>query len=52
MSYSKVNKKYQARIQVNGKPIRIGYYNTAQQASEAYKIEAKKSFGKFYNEEG
>ena len=37
VSYGKQNKKYQARCNVNGKLISLGYYNTIEEAFNAYK---------------
>ena len=36
--YNKQRKKYQARCRINGKQTRLGYYNTIEQAFNAYKI--------------
>ena len=38
VSYHKDRKKYQAFCHVNGKKIRLGYYNTIEEAFNAYKI--------------
>lgn len=38
VSYHKGAKKYQARCRINGKQTRLGYYNTIEQAFNAYKI--------------
>jgi hypothetical protein len=43
-------KKYQAKIMVNKKNISLGYYLTAEAASEAYKNAAKLYFGDYYRE--
>lgn len=39
--------KFRARIRAGGKRIHIGYFDTAELASEAYKKEAKKLHGDF-----
>jgi hypothetical protein len=39
--------KWQGRIQLNKKKISLGYFNTAEQAHEAYKIAAVKYFNEF-----
>ena len=38
VTYHKIAKKYQAHCNVNGKRIRLGLYNTAEQAFNAYKM--------------
>jgi len=51
VSYYAVNNKYRATIQVDNKTKHIGYYNTAEEASTAYKSKALELFGEFiYNE--
>lgn len=47
VSYSKNAKKWAAAIQTKGNRIHIGYFDTAEQAYEAYCAEAKKLFGEF-----
>ena len=47
VSQSKNNPKYQAKIQYNKKCIYIGSYDTAEEASEAYKVKAVELFGEF-----
>jgi len=44
------SKRYVARIRHNRKLIDIGYYDTAEEASEAYKAEAMRIRGEFYRE--
>ncbi len=44
-----VNKKWRSRIGLNGKRIHLGYFNTKEEAYEAYKIAAKKYHGQFAN---
>ncbi len=39
--------KYQAKININGKTVSLGYYNTPQKAARAYQKAAKKYFGEF-----
>lgn len=41
-------KRYQARIKIDGKYRSLGYYLTAEEASEIYESEAKNIFGEFY----
>jgi len=41
--FNKIAKKYQSRITINGKTNHIGYYDTADEAHNAY-LEAKKSY--------
>ena len=41
VSYHKGAKKYQARCRINGKQTRLGYYNTIEEAFNAYKIAKK-----------
>jgi hypothetical protein len=50
VSLDKRSGRYRAYITVNGKQKGLGYYSTAEQASEAYIIEAKKLHGEFFNE--
>ena len=38
VSYNKASKKYQARCHINGKLTSLGYYNTIEEAFNAYKI--------------
>lgn len=38
VSYHKQDKKYQARCRINGKLKNLGYFNTPEQAFNAYKI--------------
>ena len=42
--------RYRAYITFNKKQKSLGYYNTAEEASEAYKKAAKELHGTFYNE--
>lgn len=44
---NKEGDKYRARIMVDNVAIHIGYYDTVEEASEAYKEAAKKLHGKF-----
>ena len=37
VSYRKQSKKYEAKCHINGKKISLGYYNTIEQAFNAYK---------------
>jgi hypothetical protein len=47
VDFHKWSGKYRARIQIDKKPIMIGYYPTIQQASEAYAEAAAKHHGEF-----
>jgi hypothetical protein len=40
-------RKYNARIQVNGKRINLGYFDTAEEASTAYESASKKYHGQY-----
>ena len=50
VSYHKIAKKYQAHCNVNGKRIRLGLYNTAEQAFNAYKIAKENEIKKIAND--
>jgi len=50
VSWSKKSNKYQAQISKNGKKIHLGFFNSAEQASKAYKDFAKEHTGEFYFE--
>ena len=41
VTYNKQRKKYQAQCSINGKQINLGYYNTIEEAFNAYKIAKK-----------
>jgi hypothetical protein len=43
--------RFKAKIMHEGKNIHIGYFNTAEEASQAYERKAKELFGEFYREE-
>lgn len=47
VDYKKDHKKYEARINVNKKCIRLGYYNTPEEAHDAYCEASKKYHGEF-----
>ena len=47
VSWHKTNKKWRAKIEYMYKDIHIGYYTTAEEASEAYKKKAIELFGEF-----
>ena len=47
VSYSKKTRKYLAQMQVRGKRIRIGLFNTPQEASSAYIEYSKRLHGSF-----
>jgi hypothetical protein len=48
VSFNKVSNKYKAQIGINGKSKHLGYYITAEEASEAYETQAKIIHGEFY----
>lgn len=47
VTFHNVIKKWQARIQVDGKRISLGYYSTAKQAGEIYALASKKYHKEF-----
>lgn len=47
VSYFKRNDKWRAQIKVNGKVLHLGYFDTAEEAAEAYARAAKLYFGEF-----
>jgi len=47
VSWDKRLKKWGARIQVNGKPISLGYFSDKKRAAEEYNIAAIQHFGLF-----
>ena len=50
VSYHKGAKKYQARCRINGKQTRLGYYNTIEEAFNAYKIAKENEIKKIAND--
>jgi hypothetical protein len=48
--FHKPSNKWTAQIQLNGKKIHIGYYDTNEDASEARKLKAIELFGEFMND--
>ena len=50
VSYHKGAKKYQAHCNINGKRIRLGLYNTAEQAFNAYKIAKEQEIKRIVND--
>ena len=50
VSYYKRDKKYQAQCNINGKRIRLGLYNTPEQAFNAYKIAKENEIKRIANE--
>ena len=49
VDYHAQNGKYRAQIQLFGKKIHIGYFDTKEEATEAYKNRATELFGEFAN---
>lgn len=47
VSKSKCRNKWQTQIRKNGKPVTIGFYDSEEEAAEAYNKEAVKEFGEF-----
>lgn len=47
VAYDKRNKKFQAKIQKDGKYHWLGYFKTAKEASDAYNIKKLELFGEF-----
>lgn len=47
VDYRKKENKFRARIKNNGTEYSLGYFNTAQEAADAYDIKAKELFGEF-----
>ena len=45
--YRKDAMKWQARIQVDGRPISLGHFNTMEEAKVAYEAGARRYYGKF-----
>ena len=50
VSYHKQCKKYQAKCNINGKQTRLGYYNTIEEAFNAYKIAKEQEIKRVANE--
>lgn len=50
VSFHKHNKKYVARITINGKQKFLGYYPTESEAAEAYMKAARKHYGELAND--
>ena len=49
-TYHKASKKYQARCNINGENKNLGYYNTTEQAFNAYKIAKEQEVKRIANE--
>ncbi len=47
VSWHNVMNKWRARIKINGKEIRLGYFNTPVEAAEVYRHNASKYHGEF-----
>jgi len=47
VTFNKQNQKYQARIGIKGANKHLGYFNTPEEASQAYQEAAKQHFGEF-----
>ena len=47
--FEKANKKWRARIKINGKAIHLGYFMSEVDAAKAYNEKAAELFGKFTN---
>lgn len=47
VSYSKSDKKWKAAIEIDGRSINLGHFNTEEKAALAYNGAAKENFGKF-----
>ncbi|HGO4161871.1 TPA: HNH endonuclease [Serratia marcescens] len=50
VTYHKQHRKWSSRIFVNGKNKNIGYFNTKEEAADAYRKEAIKLHGDFYKD--
>lgn len=48
VSFKKETSKFVAQAKLNGKKIHIGYFDTAELASEAYQLFAMRNHGDFY----
>ena len=48
VTYHKPTKKFVAKISIDNKRYYLGYFNTAQEASDVYEAKAKEKFGDFY----
>jgi hypothetical protein len=46
--YHKQHNKYHARIQINNSKKHLGYFDSLEEASQAYQTAAKELFGEFY----
>ena len=49
VGYHKKNKKYQARCRINGKKKHLGYYNTVEEAFNAYKMAKEQEIKRIAN---
>lgn len=50
VSYNKQRKKYQAQCSINGKQTRLGYYNTIEEAFNAYKMAKENEIKRIAND--
>ena len=48
VAFHKPSKKYQANININGKLKHLGYFKTAEEASQVYEAKAREIHGEFY----
>lgn len=49
VSYDKRDKKWRAKIQINGKEKHLGYYNSLEEAKTVRQQKAKELFGEYLN---
>lgn len=49
VAFNKRSESFRAMIRINGKNTNLGYFNTPEEASEAYQTAARKYHGEFYS---